>query len=135
MTSWNEIAREVERRAGARCEYCRMHQSLQGATFHIEHIFPICLGGTSDLDNLTLACPSCNLHKSNRVSQTDSTGQEIFLFHPRKYLWDQHFRWDGFQIVPLSPIGQVTINLLNLNHERKIRIRQAESMFDIFPPE
>ena len=44
-----------------------MHQSLQGATFHVEHIVPRCLGGLSKLENLAWACPSCNLHKSNRV--------------------------------------------------------------------
>jgi hypothetical protein len=38
MSSWSEHAREVETRAGSRCEYCRMHQALQGATFHVEHI-------------------------------------------------------------------------------------------------
>jgi hypothetical protein len=134
MTSWNETSQEVERRALSRCEYCRMHQSLQGATFHIEHIYPICLGGTSELNNLTLACPSCNLHKSNRVFVKSPEGQEIPLFHPRHDLWEQHFSWDGFYVVALTPIGQATISLLDLNHERKIRIRHAESLFDLFPP-
>ena len=63
MTSWSEIGREVEHRAAGRCEYCRMHQSLQGATFHVEHVIPRCLGGTSEFGNLAWACPSCNLHK------------------------------------------------------------------------
>ncbi len=134
MTSWNEIAVEVQRRAESRCEYCRMHQSLQGATFHIEHIYPICRGGSSELNNLTLACLSCNLHKSNRVSLIDSGGQEIPLFHPRNDLWEQHFSWEGFRIVPLTPVGQATVLLLDLNQERKIQIRQAESLFDLFPP-
>lgn len=40
MTFRTEIVREVEARAGRRCEYCRMHQALQGATFHVEHIIP-----------------------------------------------------------------------------------------------
>jgi 5-methylcytosine-specific restriction endonuclease McrA len=44
-----------------------MHQSLQGATFHIEHVIPRVRGGTSELENLALACPSCNLHKADRV--------------------------------------------------------------------
>lgn len=32
MTSWPEIQQQVAQRATGRCEYCRMHQSLQGAT-------------------------------------------------------------------------------------------------------
>jgi hypothetical protein len=35
MTTRPEVARLVALRAGDRCEYCRMHQSLQGATFHV----------------------------------------------------------------------------------------------------
>jgi 5-methylcytosine-specific restriction endonuclease McrA len=67
MTSGRGMGREVEARARERCEYCRMHQSLQGATFHVEHIMPRARGGLTQLDNLAWACPSCNLHKSNRT--------------------------------------------------------------------
>ena len=42
----------VRSRAGDRCEYCRMHQSLQGATFHVEHVRPASAGGPSSPDNL-----------------------------------------------------------------------------------
>jgi len=36
-----------------------MHESLQGATFHVEHIVPRSAGGSDTMDNLALACPSC----------------------------------------------------------------------------
>ena len=45
MTFSIETLRLVSTRAGDRCEYCRMHQSLQGATFHVEHIVPRSRGG------------------------------------------------------------------------------------------
>lgn len=45
----------VRERAAGRCQYCLMHQSLQGATFHIEHIIPQAKGGSSELPNLALA--------------------------------------------------------------------------------
>lgn len=75
----------VVARARDRCEYCRMHQSLQGATFHVEHIIPRSRGGSSDLENLAWACPGCNLHKSDRVEifSPDSCGV-IPLFNPRR---------------------------------------------------
>ena len=47
-----DLRQFVESRARQRCEYCRMHQSLQGASFHVEHIVPLSLGGTDDVDNL-----------------------------------------------------------------------------------
>jgi 5-methylcytosine-specific restriction endonuclease McrA len=66
-----DLRQFVEARASQRCEYCRMHQSLQGAAFHVEHIVPLSLGGTDDVDNLAWACPGCNLKKSNRVTMID----------------------------------------------------------------
>jgi hypothetical protein len=48
MRSGAKAARQVETRTGGRCEYCRMHQALQGATFHLEHILPQSRGGGSD---------------------------------------------------------------------------------------
>ena len=135
MTSWSEIGREVEQRAAGRCEYCRMHQSLQGATFHVEHIIPRCRGGSSEPDNLAWACPSCNLRKSNRVEvRTSEADEPVRLFNPRADKWEEHFRWDEYQIIGLTPVGRVTIDALALNHERRIKIRRAEALFDFFPP-
>lgn len=75
------LAELVAERAGQRCEYCRMHQELQGAVFHVEHIVPRSLGGSDDLDNLAWACPGCNLTKANRVTITDPlTGQLVRCF-------------------------------------------------------
>ena len=58
MTSWADVVRAVVARAEERCEYCRMHQALQGATFHIEHTVPSSRGGAGDLANLAWACPA-----------------------------------------------------------------------------
>jgi len=52
MMPRRERGRYVEARAAGRCAYCRMHQSLQGATFHVEHVVPQARGGHSQLDNL-----------------------------------------------------------------------------------
>jgi len=41
MTVPEELCRAVRARAGARCQYCLMHESLQGATFHIERVIPL----------------------------------------------------------------------------------------------
>jgi hypothetical protein len=60
-----------------------MHESLQGAGFHIEHIIPQSTGGASDLENLALACPGCNLHKAARITGTDAaTGEDVHCFTP-----------------------------------------------------
>lgn len=88
MMSRRERERHVEARAAGRCAYCRMYQSLQGATFHVEHVVPQSRGGHSQLDNLVWACPSCNLHKANCIEATDpDTGNQVPLFHPRSDNW------------------------------------------------
>lgn len=35
----------------------------------------------------------------------------------------------------LTLIGRATIAMLNLNHSRRVRIREAEEWFELFPPE
>lgn len=133
--SWADTVRFVMTRAVARCEYCRMHQSLQGATFHIEHILPRSAGGNDSDTNLCLACPSCNLHKSSRtVAMDPMTDSVVPLFHPRHDSWIDHFEWQGFSIRGLTLVGRATVATLDLNAPRRLRIREAESMFDLFPP-
>lgn len=131
-----ETARRVAARAADRCEYCRMHQSLQGATFHIEHVRPRSAGGSDMPDNLALACPSCNLGKSNRTAAPDpDTGDVVPLFDPRTDRWADHFRWDGHWVEPVTATGRATAAALDLNHPRRVRIREAERLFGLFPPD
>jgi HNH endonuclease len=135
VTGWADVVREVVARAGERCEYCRMHQALQGATFHVEHTVPSSRGGTDDLANLAWACPACNLHKSDRTSAVDpDSGAVVPLFNPRTDRWAEHFRWDGYEIRGITPTGRAAVFALDLNHPRRVMIRRAEEMFDLFPP-
>jgi hypothetical protein len=135
MTARSDIEHEVSQRAGQRCEYCRMHQSLQGATFHVEHIIPRSRNGSSQLDNLAWACPACNLHKSNRVEvQLAGTDEVLRLFNPRLDRWNEHFVWDGYAVRGRTAIGRATVEVLCLNDDRRLRIREAEQWFGLFPP-
>lgn len=135
MNSAAELAAAVRARAFERCEYCGMSQSLQGATFHVEHILPRTCGGMTTMENLAFACPSCNLHKSDRSHGVDpENGQTTALFHPRKSVWEDHFRWVGVELVGLTAVGRATVQLLDLNHPRRLRVRKAEAVFGLFPP-
>lgn len=135
MSVTEELSRTVRARAGGRCQYCLMHESLQGATFHIEHIIPKCKGGRTDLGNLALACPACNLHKAGKVAVIDpSGGGEVRLFHPITQLWPEHFRLKGYQIEGVTPAGVVTVEALKMNHPRRQRIRAVERVFGLYPP-
>lgn len=130
----SDLELQVKLRAGDRCEYCRMRQSLQDATFHVEHVIPRVRGGETSLENLAWACPSCNLRKSDRTEVTDSqTGKIVSLFNPRTDDWPAHFEWRGHELIALTATARVTVATLELNHERRQRIRQAEELFGLFP--
>jgi hypothetical protein len=112
-----------------------MHESLQGATFHVEHIVPKSRGGRQKLGNLAWACPGCNLRKSDRVEVPDpETGAMVRLFNPRSDVWREHFRFAAYRIIGLTAVGRATVAALELNHARRLRVRQAEEFFGLFPP-
>ncbi|HEX3988809.1 MAG TPA: HNH endonuclease [Verrucomicrobiae bacterium] len=104
---------------------------------HISHrtCQPRCNGGRSDLSNLALACPGCNLRKSSKTTAVDlKTGKVERLFHPVEQRWADHFRIDGYQIEGLTAEGRATVQALDLNHFRRLRIREVERSFGLFPP-
>jgi hypothetical protein len=112
-----------------------MHEALQGATFHVDHIQPQSQGGGSDLDNLAWTCPRCNLKKQDRCQAVDpDTGAVVPLFHPRRDRWEDHFCFQQYFLIGNSATGRATAALLDLNHSRRLLIRQAEEMFGLFPP-
>lgn len=58
----------------------------------------------------------------------------VSLFHPCLHRWLDHFEIDGYSIKGKTPIGRATILLLDLNQPARVRIRQAEEVFGLFPP-
>lgn len=44
------------------CSYCN---TLCNTNYQVDHIVPLSTGGSHSIDNLTIACPSCNRSKSN----------------------------------------------------------------------
>ena len=78
------LAELVTLRATNRCEYCRLSQLDQEATFHIDHVVPRAAGGPTEAENLALACVSCSLRKWAKQTAPDpDTGNDEPLFNPR----------------------------------------------------
>jgi hypothetical protein len=117
---------DVIERAGGRCEYCRFPQDAALLAFEVEHIVAEKHGGTTTADNLALACPYCNRHKGTDLGSLDpETGDLTPLFNPRTQEWQQHFALDGALIVPRTPIGRVTVAILQLNHPDRLLERES----------
>ena len=115
----------VRQRAGNRCEYCRLHQThAPYSTLHIDHITPRKHGGSDDPSNLALACNRCTRHKGSNLTGIDPDGGNIIpLFQPRTDTWADHFEFRGALIVGLTPIGRVTVRVLNMNARERIQLR------------
>ena len=86
-----ETRHYVRRRAGDRCEYCRLHQDNEPFyRFHVEHVVAKVHGGMDDRDNLALVCHSCNARKGTNLSGRDAlTGNIVRLFNPRRQRWSR----------------------------------------------
>lgn len=130
-----QLRRLVIERAASRCEYCRLSQEGQEATFHIDHITPASVGGETITENLALACVSCSLRKAARQNFIDSqTGREVHLYNPRSDDWHDHFKWEGEYVDGITPTGRATVAALNMNRLVAIAIRREETALGRHPP-
>lgn len=132
------MRREVISRAKGLCEYCRTDSDFSDSPFDVEHIVPLSLGGVTELDNLAFACHGCNMKKSNKTEFFDVISSEISrLFNPRKDIWKEHFGWTQNLLIAvgLTPVGRVTVELLELNRKGLINRRKALLIFGTHPPE
>jgi 5-methylcytosine-specific restriction endonuclease McrA len=78
---------DVRHRDENRCAYCQTPEEFSITSFEIDHIVPASAGGETALDNLCLACPSCNRYKGARQAAPDpETANTAPLYHPRQ--WD-----------------------------------------------
>jgi hypothetical protein len=128
------LVEEVRRRAGGACEYCRIPQHLYPAPFQIDHIIAQQHGGATILSNLALACLHCNSHKGPNVAGVDPvTGKLARLLNPRRHRWERHFRWDGPLLIGRTPIGRTTIEVLAINDEFLLGLREELYGEGLFP--
>ncbi|MBM4343274.1 MAG: HNH endonuclease [Deltaproteobacteria bacterium] len=125
----------VRLRSGDRCEYCRLPQRLQEATFHIDHVVPVAAAGQTSSENLALACVSCSLRKAARSLAVDpETGRAEALYSPRLHAWTESFsaQSDG-TVTGLTASGRATVVALALSRPIAVLIRQAEAVAGRWP--
>lgn len=126
---------EVAARASHRCEYCRAPEAAFNLAFEVEHVVPLSKGGADALENLALACRSCNLHKGARLTCADpETGRQVALFHPRRDIHIVHFEvGPDLNFIGRTPTGRATLECLTMNSDRQIRVRRAWQRLGLFP--
>lgn len=127
----------VAENAGYQCGYCLTQEIVIGMPLVVDHIIPEAKGGTSEDDNLWLACRRCNEFKGVQTSALDpETGETAMLFNPRTQVWSSHFTWteDGTLIIGFTPVGRATVEALKLNNEYVVRSRRRWVSTGWHPP-
>lgn len=126
----------IRARAEGRCEYCTTSEWLSGLACEIDHIVPRASGGLTEVDNLCLACSSCNGHKHARTHGADPESEiEVSLFH-RRQRWTDHFAWsrDGARITGRTTCGRATIEALKFNNDLIVAARAIWVIIGLHPP-
>jgi hypothetical protein len=127
----------VAERALFCCEYCLSQLRFSPDPFSVEHVIPQISDGSSDLDNLALACQGCNGRKYTSTEAIDPvSGKTVPLYHPRRDDWSAHFAWrdDYLHILGLTPTGRATVERLALNREGVVNLRRALRSIRAHPP-
>ena len=126
---------QVWRRARACCEYCLMPQPFDDGPFEIDHVISRKHEGSTVLANLALSCYHCNVHKGPVIAGRDrATRRLVPLFNPRRHKWARHFRWRGPYLIGRTPIGRLTVLILNMNDPFRVELREGLIAEGLFPP-
>ncbi len=129
-----ETRAAVASRANFVCEYCLIAEADAYFRFQVEHIISRKHGGSSELENLALACVFCNRYKGSDIaSLTPETSALIRFYNPRTDRWREQFRLNGVVIEPLTAIGEATIRILQMNHDDQILEREVLSKRGRYP--
>ena len=129
-----ETRQIVASRANFVYEYCLIAEADAYFRFQVEHIISRKHGGSSELENLALACVFCNRYKGSDIaSLIPESGKLVRFFNPRINRWREHFRLNGVVIEPLTEIGEATVRILQMNHDDQILERQVLSRRGRYP--
>ena len=129
--------RQIAEEAKYRCGYCQTQEVVSGIPLTVEHITPKAKGGSDDNANLWLSCRLCNEKKGTLIeAMNPETGDLVSLFNPRTQMWADHFTWseDGIRIIPKTAVGRMTIDVLSLNDELRVRARAIWVKAGYHPP-
>jgi hypothetical protein len=129
------LVRHVWLRAKACCEYCQLSQEWDDRSFEIDHIISKKHQGPTVPGNLALSCFRCNSSKGSDISGRDPKTRRLTpLFNPRRHKWTRHFCWKGAYLAGRTPIGRVTVAVLNINDAIRVELREGLIEEGLFPP-
>lgn len=127
------IRREVIVRANFRCEYCLVHEEDFYLSGEVDHIKPIKHGGKNEVGNLAYSCVHYNRNKGYDEAIVHN-GRPVRIYNPRIDFWTDHFELSEGIILPKTEIAEVTLLILKMNAEERIRERLVFESESTYPP-
>jgi hypothetical protein len=119
------LRRLVYERSNQACEYCLLPEVAAFVSHEVDHVIAEKHGGLTESDNLALSCSVCNKYKGSDLASIDLISREIIrLYNPRCDSWPDHFQLEAGSMLPLTPIGQVTVQLLQINRPERVEERK-----------
>jgi hypothetical protein len=129
------LIRLVWRRADGRCEYCQLSQEFDDRAFEVDHVISRKHQGPTVAGNLALSCFRCNSFKGSDIGGRDPKTRKLTgLFNPRRHKWARHFRWQGGYLIGRTPVGRVTVAILQINDPLRVELREGLIEEGVFPP-
>lgn len=111
-----------------------MPQDYDDVPFEVDHVIARKHGGATVTSNLALSCIACNSFKGSNIAGLDpQTGKLTPLFNPRRHKWTRHFRCRGAYLIGRTPVGRVTVSVLNMNDPLRIELREGLIEEGVFP--
>jgi hypothetical protein len=130
----DKLRRTVADRAYHVCEYCLIHEDDTFWGCHVDHIISRKHNGPTELQNLAWSCATCNNAKGSDIASLGGQTRELTrLFDPRVDLWAGVFNLVNVRIDPLTIVGEVTVNLLRINEEQRMRERHTLASAGRYP--
>ena len=121
------------------CAYCSLTEvEAQGLRFTIDHY--LAKSKRPDLErvytNLMWCCDACNPLKGDFWPDEVLENRGFSLYRPDRDHAEDHFTISGTRVSGITPIGQLTVEALDLNREqlrrlRELRARLASSSIEV----
>lgn len=76
----DRVKTEAWEQADGRCQQCGIPcDGAEGADYHHDHVTPVALGGSNDIENIQILCFACHAQKTaddiERIAKADRQGQ------------------------------------------------------------
>jgi hypothetical protein len=111
-----------------------LHEDDAWAPHEPDHVIARKHRGQTEEANVAWTCAACNRYKGTDLASIDpETDKIVRLFHPRRDRWKKHFRLEDGLIIGRTPVGRVTVFLLQFNQPSRVRTRRTLIAKGLYP--